>query len=149
MIDDVTLPERSPTAVARLSLDVAIRTVGVATRKRLTDSVRDFVGYTDPDGTASRHPEWAYNNITRMVYQPFNLNVRQREARLAGEGFRDRLDHLTLLYIAQAEEAVGLILVVGMRNGERRRDIKDRARAEVARIAAAFEGTLALAREAA
>lgn len=141
----VTPPSGDLTAIGQARRDVQ-RALAKADRRRLTDAIREFAAYVDPSGKASTRPDWAYRNMTAMIYRPAQLNALQRRANAAGENARDALSESELEFLRVAERTTADLLRLGMAEKRSRKTIKADVRAHVDRLAKAMQPSLKLAR---
>lgn len=82
-----------------------------------------------------------------MIYKPFGLNKEQMAARLRGENYRDTLDDLTLLFLAQLEHAVAAVIWAGIEARQRRVVIRANIRQQRDEIAKVWQGVIRTAKE--
>ncbi len=123
--DMPTLPGLSPPlSPLKLRESTAIREMGVAARRTLTDTIKDFIAYEDPAGNRSESGPLAYRNLTTIIYGIFNLNGKQREALEEGANFRDSCPPSWLTYICRAEFGASDVMREGMAQGALRSTIK-------------------------
>jgi hypothetical protein len=118
----------------------SIREVGKIDRRNLTDAIKEFIGYVGPDGEKSSCPERAYSNLTRIIYAPFGLNKKQREAIENGELPRDAFDEAELTFVQTLERAVTKIILNGMLNKLNRSEIKKNYKLFVKQFAELYDG---------
>lgn len=140
----VTPPSADLTAIGQARRDVQ-RALAKADRRRLTDAIREFAAYIDPSGKASTRPDWAYRNMTAMIYRPAQLNALQRRANAAGENARDALSESELEFLRVAERTTADLLRLGMAEKRTRKAIKADVRVHVERLAKAMQPSLKLA----
>lgn len=133
---------QQPTAPAR---HAAMRALGKADRRTLTDAIKAFADYVDPTGTASTRPDLAYSNMTRAIYRPAGLNALQKQAKQAGDKARDVMSEADLEFLRVAERTTADVLRLGMADALTRHAIKANVRDHVQRIAEIMKPTLELA----
>lgn len=143
-VANVTAPPAELAAIEQARRNVQ-RTLAKADRRRLTDAIQEFAAYIDPSGKASTRPDWAYRNMTAMIYRPAQLNALQRRANAAGENARDALSESELEFLRVAERTTADLLRLGMAEKRTRKAIKAAIRAHVERLAKAMQPSLKLA----
>lgn len=113
----------------------AIREVGKADRLALTDAIKAFNEYTGRDGKCATRPDLAYSNMTRTIYAPFGLNVKQRTAKELSIEARNTFAETELTYLQVAERTAAEYIRAGMKRGDSRVDIKNRVKEMVHKFA--------------
>lgn len=113
----------------------AIREAGKADRRALTDAIQEFVEYVDANGEGASRPDLAYVNMTRVIYAPFGLNVKARDAKELALEARNTFDETELSYLQVAERTAAEIIWAGMARKDTRHAIKVAVRDTVHRLA--------------
>lgn len=119
----------------RARYEVAEREATKLRRLELTDAIKEFSEYVDPQGNKSEVPARAYGNFTRQIYAPFGLNKAKAEGLIDG---RDDMDRALLSTIALIESAAAKLLRDGMAAGASRAEIKVAFKKLVERLATAY-----------
>ncbi len=118
----------------------AIREAGKADRRALTDAIQVFAEYTDPAGNSPSRPDLAYVSMTRTIYAPFGLNVKQRDAKELALEARNTFDETELVFLQVAERSAAEIIWAGVDAGWLRVEIKQRVKENTKLFAAQLAG---------
>lgn len=85
------------------------RLQGKASRKQVTDAIKDFIEYATDQG--SKSAKMYYSNITKMEYKALDLIEKNQKV---PKGFRDTLDIMDLSFLNTAEQVARMSLKEGM-----------------------------------
>lgn len=102
------------------------RLQGKATRRDITDTIKEFVEYAEAQG--SRSARMYYPNITKMEYAA--LEIIEKGSKIP-DNFRDTLDRMDLCFLMAAEQVAQLAIRKGMRDGLHYKEVYQLAKQQV------------------
>lgn len=102
------------------------RLQGKATRRDITDTIKEFVEYAEAQG--SKSARMYYPNITKMEYAA--LEIIEKGSKIP-DNFRDTLDRMDLCFLMAAEQVAQLAIGKGMRDGLHYKEIYQLAKQQV------------------
>lgn len=110
------------------------RLQGKATRRDITDTIKDFVEYAERQG--SKSARMYYPNITKMEYAA--LEIIDKGSKIP-DNFRDTLDRMDLCFLMAAEQVAQLAIRNGMRDGLHYKEIYQLSKQQVQTYADAIK----------